>query len=265
MVGSRRDPHWLVRIEDPDNGGEGAAGLGRAWPLLAQRVAHSLKNPLTSMLLTLRRLEMEYRERAPAVAPRLDRYASRIEERIEELRRATRDFLKFVDLEAPELRPGDVNQLVREYSEQRARTLPPDIRLDVRLHPRLPPVPMDCEQIETALDNLVANAVNALPENGLITIATDEAKRLQWEASEPPRDYATIEVADTGAGIPDSIKPRLFEPGWSGRERGSGLGLAIVKKILADHGGIVTVESELGTGTAFTLYLPSGSRGGPPS
>jgi two-component sensor histidine kinase len=255
IVGVRGDPHWIVRVEQEAVGVP--PGASRAWALMAQRIAHSLKNPLTSMLLTLQRLEMEYRERAPGVASRLDRYSSRLEERIEELRRLTSDFLKFVDLEKPELRAWSANALVREYAAALERTLPPDIRLDVRCRPELPSVLIDRDQIHAALENLLNNAVNAMPEGGLITLSTDLARGVQWAADQSGRDHVAIEVMDTGTGIPDELKPRLFEPGCSGREDGSGLGLAIVRKIVADHGGRISYESELGTGTAFTMLLPA--------
>jgi signal transduction histidine kinase len=251
IVGDRGDPHWLIRIGDVESG-----MAPRTWALMAQRVAHGLKNPLTSMLLTLRRLEMEYRERAPAVAGRLDRYSGRIEARIEELRRLTSNFLKFVNVEAPRLELADVNVLVREYGSNLERTLPPDIRLDVRLGARMPHVRLDAEQVLAALDNLIANAVDAMPDGGLISLSTDVANGVQWSPTDAPGDHVTIEVADTGTGIPDELKGRLFEPGWSGREDGSGLGLAIARKVMLDHGGRITYESEVGSGTSFTLFLP---------
>jgi signal transduction histidine kinase len=252
LAGARGDPHWIVRVEAPT-----PADGTRAWTLMAQRVAHGLKNPLTSMLLTLRRLEMEYRERAPGVASRLDRYSSRLEERIEELRRLTSNFLKFVDVEAPELTLTDPNELVRGHGAALERTLPPDIRLELRCRPGMPTVRLDRDQMQAALDNLIANAINAMPDGGLITLATDHACGIQWPADAIPHDYVAIEVADTGTGIPDDFKAQVFEPGRSSREDGSGLGLAIVRKIVGDHGGRVTFESEVGSGSAFTMYLPA--------
>jgi hypothetical protein len=255
LVGDRGDPHLLIRIGEPRQSTMEVAP--RTWALMAQRVAHALKNPLTSMLLTLRRLEMEYREHAPAAASRLDRYSGRLEERIEELRRLTSNFLKFVDVELPRLESIDANAIVREYGALIERTRPPDIRLDVRLGPHLPRIQADEDQLLAALENLVANAVDAMPDGGLITLSTQLSRGMRWTGDEGARDYVTIEVADTGTGIAEDIKPRLFEPGWSGRQDGSGLGLAIVHKVMRDHGGQITFESEVGSGSAFTMFLPT--------
>ncbi len=225
--------------------------------MMAQRVAHGLKNPLTSILLTLQRLQIEYRERAPAVANRLDRYSGRIEARIEELRRLTNNFLKFANVEEPDLEEVDLSDVVRAFADSCQRSLPPDIRLSLKLGTDLPAVRVDREQMHDVLDNLITNAMNAMPDGGAISISTCCARGVQLDEG-PPRDYVELEVMDTGTGISDDIKVRLFEPGFSREADGSGLGLAIVKKIITDHEGELRVQSEVGSGSAFSIYLPVG-------
>lgn len=247
------DPHWFVSISEATEDAE--PDHSKAWPMLAQRVAHSLKNPLTAILLTLQRLQIEYRERAPAVANRLDRYSSRIEARIEELRRLTNNFLKFVNVEEPDLVEVDLNDIVRAFADSCQRSLPPDIRLSLKLGANLPAVRVDREQMHDVLDNLITNAMNAMPDGGAISISTGCARGVRLDEG-PPRDYVELEVMDTGTGISDDIKVRLFEPGFSIETDGSGLGLAIVKKIITDHEGELSVQSEVGSGSAFSIYLP---------
>lgn len=247
-------PHWLVGVTDHTQ--EVELEHARAWVLMAQRVAHDIRNPLTSILLTLQRLQMEYREQAPEIAPRLDPYSTRIEGRIEHLRRMTRNFMKFVDLEEPALTTTDLNAFVREQAESIRRGLPPDIHLTLKLEEDIPFVWIDHEQMQSVLENLMSNAVNAMAEGGKITLTTQLAQALQFSAEEKPRDYVMLEVLDTGMGIPESARRHLFEPGFTTSEGGTGLGLAIVKKIVSDHGGYIQVEGEPGTGSAFCLYLP---------
>jgi|GEM_PF-1697751 len=251
-VPSGGGPWWVLWMRDlsvPTRSTE-----AHEWTMMAQRVAHSVRNPLTSILLTLQRLRIEYREKAPAVASRLDHYSSRIEDRIEQLRRLTSNFLKFVNLERPDFSESRLNDVVRRFAEEAGRSAPPDIRVTLRLDPHLPPVQVDPDQITSALDNLVANAINAMPRGGSITIATSGPERL---ASSPnAHEYARLEVLDTGIGIPEGEIDTLFEVGVTTNGSGSGLGLAIVHKIAIDHGGQVAVESEVGTGSGFSLLLP---------
>ncbi len=248
------DPHWLIRITDGNESAD--SDLYGTWAIMARRVAHDVKSPLTTILLTLQRLQMEYRERAPSVASRLDRYSNRIEERIAELRRLTNSFLKFANIEQPELADVHVNHLVEEVGESIRSGLPPDIRLKLRLARGLPIVSLDRDLIISALKNLIDNAVEAMIEGGTVTISTGLARGLKPSADSEVGDYVDLEVMDTGTGVPDDLKVRIFEPGFSTAEDGTGLGLAIVKKIVNDHGGAVKVESDAGAGSAFSIYLP---------
>jgi signal transduction histidine kinase len=232
---------------------------------MARRVAHDLKNPLTSMLLTLQRLQMEYRDRTPEVASDLDAYTVRIEERIEHLRRMTKNFMKFIGAETPTLVRTDVNAYLDEQTDLLRSGLPPDIQLRVNQDSGLPPVRIDAEQMQSALENLVANAVNAMPEGGQITVATRLERGLRLDADTPPRDYVELEVLDTGVGMDATARERLFEPGFTTSDEGTGLGLAIVQKVVRDHDGHIHVESERGTGSAISLLLPVDRGGGEPS
>lgn len=258
VIGSAGDPHWIVRIGEPDE------TSARAWPMMAQRIAHAVKNPLTHMLLTVQRLQAEYRERAPAVASRLDPYAERIQDGIGQLRQLTSSFLKLVDLAEPELEATDVAELTAAFGEKFRAQLPHDIRLDVEIGEKPPETRVDREQIRVALDNLCTNAVNALESGGTITLSVTTVRGLRLDGARDGRDYVQIEVMDTGKGIAAEVRENVFEPGYTTAEDGSGLGLAIVRKIVTDHGGRISLESEAGVGTVFTLQLPI-SASAPPS
>jgi signal transduction histidine kinase len=224
---------------------------------MAQRVAHDIKNPLSTILLTLQRLQMEYRDKAPEVAAALDTYTARIIDSIEYLRQMARNFMKFVNVEKLNLTDVDLNELVQETSEVIRKELPPDIALELALCQKLPFSRLDQDQIKSVLENLVLNAVNAMPEGGRITVSTKPARALQFDnnAAEP-RDYIELEVLDTGVGIPEANLAHIFEPDFSSTKNGTGLGLAIVKKIIDDHGGRIEVQSTPGVGSTFCIYLP---------
>ncbi|HSA55513.1 MAG TPA: histidine kinase dimerization/phospho-acceptor domain-containing protein, partial [Gemmatimonadaceae bacterium] len=164
----RREPDWLIRVALEDE--ETAGGEALAWALMAQRIAHDLKNPLTSMLLTLQRMRREYRERAPDSAESLDAYSRRIEDRIQHLRRMTTNFMKFVRVDDPVRLPVSLCGFLEAQVAAMRPTLPLDIELRLRLPTDTPTVSIDEEQFVSVLENLVANAVNALPDGGAITI-----------------------------------------------------------------------------------------------
>ncbi|MFQ5571138.1 MAG: ATP-binding protein [Rhodothermales bacterium] len=256
MSPGRSGPAWIVRLNTAPTPLDGAPY--RTWGLMAQRVAHDLKTPLTIMLLTLQRMQMEYRKRAPHLAQDLDPFAERIEERIEHLRRMTKNFMKFVDLEEPTLVEADLDGCIPDWVAPIRNDLPPDIQLALKPTDTLPVVCIDVDQMASLLENLVANAIHAMPDGGVITISTHVARDVRFSAELASRTYVVLEVMDTGNGIPPERQKRIFEAGFTTTEHGSGLGLALVKKIVIDHKGHIEVESEPGTGSAFSIYLPVG-------
>ncbi len=245
--------YWLVSVSDRSV--EMDAHQAQTWSLMAERVAHDLKSPLTSILLTLQRLQKEYRNHSPQHAHTYDEYAKNIMERIEALRRLTRNFLKLIDIEQLHLVETEVNRFLQQAVG--AINFPPDIQCELKLSAEPCLVPMDHEQMHVVLENLVTNAINAMPEGGKITLAASLARDLHLpNANGNARDYAVLEVQDTGIGIPASAHEHIFEPRFTTSENGTGLGLAMVKKIVAAHHGHIEFESEEGTGTVFSVYLP---------
>lgn len=253
-LGTRGDPHWILRCRlgplglDPEQ--------SATWALLARRVAHDIKNPLSGILLTLDRMRRAVLDQAPEAAEALSSHANRIEERIEQLRRMTSNFLKFVDVEEANRRLLDLGEVVRNSMISASQTVPDDIEIRLKLREDPIPVSLDREQFHSVVENLVANAVNAMQEGGTLVVRTDLARSLLLSPEQGPRDYGVLEIRDTGAGIPDELLSRLFDPGFSTADGGTGLGLAIVRKIVEDHGGDVSVESEVEVGSVFSVYVP---------
>ncbi len=252
MLRGEARPHWLLTLHQTD---PYTTEEYRAWGLMAQRIAHDLKNPLTSILLTLQRLQLEYQSRNPGEAVVYDGYVQRITDRIEHLRQMTRNFMKFVDLDEPERRETQFEAFLTEQAERLKTRLPADISMELKLGGNLPPVRIDTEQVASVLENLVTNALNAMPDGGVITLTTYSAHALLLPDHDAPDDYVVLEVMDTGIGISALARKQIFDAGFSTNDS-TGLGLALAKKIIEDHGGHVEVESEPGTGTAFTLYFP---------
>jgi len=114
-----------------------------------------------------------------------------------------------------------------------------------RLASQLPALPLDPEQIKQALVNLIKNAMQAMTKGGVLTLQTDRGAEGVW-----------VTVSDTGGGIPAEQINRIFEPFYTTKQKGTGLGLMIVQRIVRDHGGRIELESHLGLGTTFRLWLP---------
>ncbi len=122
------------------------------------------------------------------------------------------------------------------------------VQLDLRVQAGVPAVDVDTVQLELALLNLISNGLDAMPAGGLLTVSV-----------EPSAEGVRIAVGDTGPGIPPDLLGRIFEP-WvttKGEGQGTGLGLSITREVIAEHGGTITVRSESGAGTVFTVTLPA--------
>jgi nitrogen fixation/metabolism regulation signal transduction histidine kinase len=221
-----------------------------AWRELARRLAHELKNPLFPIQLSLETLR-----RAAQAGPGPDDRSFRelfressdtMLEALRSLRKIVDEFSEFARLPRPRFEPTDLNELAEQalalYS---ARAGP--VRLERQLDPRLPRVSADRDLLARALGNLLANALDAMPGGGTLTLRSRLAA-----------GQARLEVQDTGPGLDLEQRGRLFAPYYTTKPEGTGLGLAIVQGIVADHHGRVEVESEPGRGSSFTIVLPLG-------
>ena len=115
----------------------------------------------------------------------------------------------------------------------------------MKLARQLPASPLDAVQIQQVLVNLIKNAMQAMTRGGTLTLQTGEGSDGVW-----------VSVADTGAGIPDDQLNLIFEPFYTTKKKGSGLGLMLVQRIVRAHGGRIDLQSQVGRGTTFRIWLP---------
>ncbi len=184
-----------------------------------------------------------------------------IEDYVASASELTRQLLGFARGGKYEVKPLDVNKLVRSSADMFARTKK-ELQVRTRLAEAIPAVEVDRRQIEQVLLNIYVNAWQAMPEGGTITIATrkvhlDETFCLPYNI--PAGDFVGIAIADTGIGMDEAVKSRIFDPFFTTKEksRGTGLGLASAFGIIKNHGGIITVDSQAGHGSVFKIYLPA--------
>ncbi len=243
----------LVLIEDTTASVELLRALD--WAALAQHLAHEIKNPLHTVLLTLQRLQMAYHESHVRESKNLDRYVNSAIEEIERLRDIANGFLRFTTLKPPRVAVMEARALLEAVERQVRQWLPQTVQLVVECEEALPSVRVDLEGMQRLFFNLFDNAVRTMKSRGRIFL---RASRTHWlNLGEPAhKESVTLEVADTGCGIPDELLGRVFEPYVSGREGGTGLGLTICRQIAKEHGGRLSIQSKVGVGTTVRLELP---------
>ena len=181
-------------------------------------------------------------------------------EEAEEIRRAgeraaglTRQLLAFSRRETGLPRPLDLREVFGGMRKMLQRLLPADIELEIEIPPRLGAVRLDVGQAEQLLLNLVVNAGDAMPQGGRVRVELSDAPEGGAGLAGP---CVRLAVSDTGHGMDEPTRKRIFEPYFTTKERGSGLGLATVDDIIRRSGGRVTVDSRPGKGTCFTILWP---------
>lgn len=219
-----------------------------AWKEVAQRIAHEIRNPLTPITLSAERIRRHVDRGLPESPGVIRKCCDAILGSVESMRTLVSQFSALAEFPAAAPRSSDLNEIIESallLFEGRIR----NIRVERHLDPQMPPVLADPEAMRRALANLIDNAAEAMQDSLLRVLS------IQTSAGER-RGMAEIVVADTGPGITDEMRERLFLPWFSTRQRGTGLGLSIVAKIIQEHGGSIRVEHNAPTGARFIIELP---------
>ena len=217
-----------------------------AWAEMARSIAHEIKNPLTPIQLSAEHVRRLLSDRGVLPAPEIDACLDAIVRQVRDLRDISQAFSTYARIPDLALTPEDPAAFLAEVVAP-YRSAPP-AGIEVReAYGDAPPVRIDRRILSRALVNLIANAVEAMPKGGTLTVSTRRAD---------DGGGALLAVADTGVGIAPEARARLFEPYFSTKSSGTGLGLAIVRRVVEAHGGTIDVESAPGAGTTFTIRLP---------
>ena len=160
-----------------------------------------------------------------------------------------------------QLELGNVNDLLRDLTNLLSKTFPVTVEITLDLNPQIPSIRMNLGQLNRAVLNLFINARDAIVDRGKILVHTRTILGAVLRRRFPQADedsYVCISISDTGTGMDEQIKKRIFESGFTTKDRnkGSGVGLLMVKSIIAEHHGLIEVTSEPGHGSIFTIHLP---------
>lgn len=231
--------------------GEKLASVG----LLAAGIAHELNNPLTGVLTFSHLVRKQMPDGSPE-AEDLDLVISETKRCATIIRR----LLDFAREKTPEKKYSDLNRLIEQTSELISQSAQiADIDVVLELNENLPPVWMDEDLVRQVVMNLLVNAQHAIEREGRITIKTGIENRMTAdETHQEKRPMAVVRITDTGCGIPEENLQRIFDPFFTtkGVGKGTGLGLSVSHGTIAAHGGMIEVDSTVGEGTEFRIYLP---------
>ncbi|MBM4062484.1 MAG: two-component sensor histidine kinase [Planctomycetes bacterium] len=213
--------------------------------------AHEVRNPLSTIGLNLQLVLEDFREPEAPRDKRTQKRLAVVEAEVRRLQKILEEFLGFARAPEPRLQPVDLNRRLAALVDFHE----PELRergLTLRFYPgpEVGTVAADWDHVQAAVVNLLRNAADATPPGGQVFVST---------AREP--GFVLVRVTDTGAGIPPELQPRVFEPYFSTKKCGTGLGLPTARRVAAEHGGSLSLESEPGRGTQFTLRLaaPAGA------
>ncbi|HSD51597.1 MAG TPA: GAF domain-containing protein [Candidatus Methylomirabilis sp.] len=244
---------------------ERLAALGE----MAAHVVHEIRNPLVSIGGFARRLAKRLLDREPE-----GQYAQIIAREVDRLERIVRDVQGMSREVHPARVETDLHTLIQDcvvlFAERIAQQRV-QLRMDLGSRPTV--VSLDPVQVKQAMVNLLANALEAMPGSGTLTLTTRTVRRdggepVDWsnESTSPPlhestgpggpEEWVVLEVSDTGGGIPQAILDDVFNPFFTTKEAGTGLGLTLVRRIVRAHGGRVEVDNRPGEGVTFRLWLP---------
>lgn len=239
---------FTIRIEDISK----YVQLGKIeqWAPVAQKLAHGMKTPLMNIQLATQQLattsNMENNLKTKQLLQNLN-------EEVMRLRKLTDGLLKFIKLSSLSLNLEDINVILKDLANKYLLSLPKKIKINLTLDEKIPKVMLDRAEIEYALSAIIDNALEAMPENGTLTINSVFKQTFENKFT----DWVEIIIADTGKGIPVKYLDKIFDPYFSlDKPNGVGLGLTLAKQIVEKHRGNIQIQSKEGLGTSVIINLP---------
>jgi signal transduction histidine kinase len=220
-----------------------------AWRELARRLAHELRNPLFPLQITVENLQKARQLDAKQFLEVFNESTATLKAELANLNTIVGRFSDFSKMPAPQFALVNVNEAlrtaVRLFEPQFNAVGKPPVIPEYFLTEPMPEIDADADLLHRAFQNLVLNALDAMPAGGTLTIRTTEHQ-----------GHVRIEVTDTGKGLTPEECSRLFTPYYTTKVQGTGLGLAIIQSVVSDHHGTIAVSSDEGRGTTFHIELP---------
>jgi two-component system nitrogen regulation sensor histidine kinase NtrY len=215
-----------------------------AWRDAARKIAHEIKNPLTPIRLSAERMLRKHESGNEGLGSSIEEGVTIIKREVESMKSMVDEFSRFARMPNPKPAEVDLANLVSE-TLRLYEGIKQGVKVEAWIDPTVESAWFDGEQIKRVLINLLDNAIEATDPPGSVRV--DATRR---------DGLLEIQVADTGRGIPEDAKEKLFLPHFSTKGRGTGLGLAIVHRIVSEHNGTIQADDNQPQGTVFTINLP---------
>ena len=217
----------------------------------AAQFAHEVGTPLNIISGHVQLLHTSLQANPQSAGQRL----ATITEQIERIERIVRQMLDRTRLEAAELTPLDLNELIRRISDATAPLLEErSVRLGSILSPQIPLIAGDSDRLQQVFINLINNALDAMPDGGELNVTTE----LRTSDETNDNEKVIVTISDSGCGMTEEVRTHIFDPMYTTKKpgRGTGLGLVVVRQVMSEHGGSIEVDSESENGSRFRLYFP---------
>ena len=214
--------------------------LKKSISALAGGVGHELRNPLGAIKNAVYFLNMMLEEPEPEIKETLEI----LEKEIVISENIISSLLDFAHPRPLRLQKVDINDVVQKALSR--ITVPDEVKVSSQLNIALPSIQADPDQLTQVFNNIISNAIQAMPEGGQLVIKSEA----------PSPGWVTISIKDTGVGIPEENLEKLFEPLFTTKAKGIGLGLSVSQTLAKGHGGNIEVQSEVGKGSTFKVQLP---------
>lgn len=243
-----RTTERLKATQDRLISSEKQATIGR----LAAGVTHEVRTPLNSLAINFQILRKQLQSFEELKSSSVAETLSLIDMEVNRVNRVLEEFIAYARFPEPEFMQMDINALVQEVAQfMTPKAAENGVTFKVELQHDLSRLEADDEQVRQLLINLCANAIQAVPDGGSITLVTELRQGVAGLG-----DGVGIRVSDEGSGIPQDVMEVIFEPFFSTKPDGLGLGLAIVARIVEQHNGHISCQSTVGRGTTFDIFLP---------
>lgn len=250
-----------------------------SWAGFAQKLAHEIKNPLSTINLTLQRIQSICKEKLGKSGESIDKYTNSALEEVIRLRETVDKFMRILSLEKPNIMPININEILDKALNRLQLSKPRGIKLQKFYNPDLPVIYCDESQLNTAFSNIIENAFEAMGNKGVLTIRTNLTETINdyintknnnqeiniaqaknngqnTETNKKIHKFVEVRVEDTGEGMSEEELGNLFKPFWSTKKSGTGLGLVIAFRVIDMQRGKIEITSKKGIGTVVTVLLP---------
>ena len=219
---------------------------------LTATVAHELRNPLGAVRTSAFLLERKLKDKNLGIEGQLDRINKGIV-RCDNIITQLLDFSRSKQLHC---QPGDLDGWLTGVIEEEVKKLPSIVAVELQLGLQGKTVPFDPSRLQRAVINMISNAVEAMVSNGDLLLTSGQAPARLVISTYNKNNHCSVRVVDNGPGIPADVLARIREPLFTTKSFGTGLGVPAIEQIASQHGGRLDIESEVGVGSTFTIWLP---------